>query len=134
MVHGHALDGRGPMEPGIESGHLVHGREQEGVGFLKCREAIDDLTVPYHGCRHLCRGEAGAMFDFANRLGLELGSMRGQQRREIGPRAERAQRQEHLIGIREIRMRLLDDAAQVLEDMALGFQHGAHATIQRQTA
>ena len=75
-----------------------------------------------------------AELDLGDGLGLQQVAVLVQQR-AIGSRgAKRADRKKDRVGVREVRSRFLDDAAQVLERLALRVEHGAHAPVERQAA
>jgi len=63
------------VQLGVEGGHLIHGREHERIGLLKCTEAVEQLTVSDHRPGDLRGGQAAAIFNLPDRLGLEFGAM-----------------------------------------------------------
>ncbi len=87
-----------------------------------------------HGRGHFGRRERLAVLDLGDRVGLQQIAMLLQKRTVVRRRPERAQRDEDVLGVAQIRRCVFDRAAEALECLALAVEHRAHARFHRQAA
>src|SRR5436853_103955 len=82
----------------------------------------------------LTRGELEALLGIPDHRVLDLVTMLGQHRTVARREREGPQRLEDLAGVAQVRLRVVDGAAQVLEDFSLRLERGRHPSIDREAA
>jgi hypothetical protein len=90
--------------------------------------------VTHHSPGDLRRSEPSTRFNILDCLGFEVRAVLCKERSDVSEGPESAQCQERIIHVTETRVRILDNAAERLKDMALPFEYGTHATIKWQAA
>src|SRR5688500_18019840 len=132
VAHFYAGDLARPLRLDRIRRQLVHRAEEELVSLEEAAHAVEQLAAQRHRPGDFFGRELEPLLDVPDDVVLQLVAVLFEQAAKARDIAHRAQRLEGLGGAGEVRLGFLDHAAEVLEDLLLRFQHGAHARVHRQ--